>query len=153
MPKEEIRTLQALGGEAAHEGPPILLKLDDIRKKYPKSLYAQFVYFQTLYFFKFETEITKLAEILEKQFPDEVLVNCIKADLYLKERQFDLFLDCFSHAEALKGSFPKRRIFFFEEALFFHLLWGKYHAEKGDFFQHQKHVDFLQLLSKTYHLK
>lgn len=149
LPQEKIELLQTLGQNAHLEGPRVLEELDALVKQYPKSLYAQLIYFQTLQFFEYQEEAHKLLSQMKNAFPGQVFVKCLLGEILFRSKREEEFPALFNHVEVLQGAFSRRRGFFFEEALFFHNLWGRYFFEKGDEIQAQKHTKFIFLIVNT----
>ena len=146
MPEAEIIELQRLAQTAKLEGPNIFKKLKIFTEKYPKSLYANAILYQTLAFFEYEDEAILLFENIKKSFPKEVFTRCIEASYLLKNKKIEEFLKYFKNTEVLKGVFPRRNLFYFEEALFFHNLWIQYYSEIKDEIQMEKHKRFNLLM-------
>lgn len=146
MPSEKVYLLQALGIEAASNGPPILKELENIRDQFPNSPYANFCYHRALEFFEYFEESTLLFDQMKKAFPDEVFIKCILAKNFLQNKDHDKFLELFNNIEVLKGVFPKRLSFFCEEALYFHKLWLNYFHMTGDGIQEEKHKKFIVII-------
>ena len=142
MPPDQIRLIQKLG----REGDKGLAQLKEIKMRYPRSLYATFVYFQALEFFKQQAEADQLFCEIQDKFPKEVLTRCMLAERALKQNQYEEFKAHFQGLEVLKPIFRYRKLFFFEEALFFHNLWVNYYIVKEQPFQQQKHLQFIRLI-------
>jgi len=148
MPKEKILCLQQLLEQAAERGPPVLGELQDLRKRYPKSLYADFIYYRALEFFELTDESAELFSEIQERYPQQVLTKCILANRLIKQGKWDEFPALFDHVEALKGAFPKRKAFFCEEALFFHHLWIYFYEKDGNGIQGEKHKRFFLLITQ-----
>ena len=149
LPTEKIKLLYKLAKDAPIEGPSILKDLQNLAQKYPKSLYCSFIYYQTLCFFEYFDEADKILAKMKKNFLEQVFVKCIMAEALLEKKDYKKFSSLFKHIEVLKGAFSKRRDFYFEEALFFHNLWGRYFFENKDEFQAQKHKKMILLIMNT----
>ncbi|PCI93541.1 hypothetical protein COB11_05155 [Candidatus Aerophobetes bacterium] len=150
MTEEKISEIQALSQSAPTEGPKALEKILKIKEKFPKSLYAAIIYYQTLNFFEYTEEADTLLKGLKKEYPKEILVKCSLANKLLKDKLLDKFFELFRGLEVLVAAFPKRKEFFFEEALFFHDLWIHYYTLSGDGIQCEKHKKFNFLLLNTF---
>jgi hypothetical protein len=149
MPDEKVHYLRTLSQTAGESGPSVLKDLKSLKEQFPKSLYAGVIYYQTLEFFEYLEEAEEVLLELKKHFPQQVFLRCFLAKKLLKNSEHEAFTDFFQNIEVLKGVFPKRKLFFFEEALFFHNLWV-YHFEKmGDGLQSEKHQRFILLIMNT----
>ncbi len=149
MPEEIIRKSQDLSFNGKQMGPPALKELKEIKEKYPKSLYAAFSYYKLLDFFEYEDEAEQLYNEVIKEFPSQVLTECLKANLFLVNHEYEAFKKIFNNVEVLKGSFPNRKMYYFEEVLFFHNLWAKYSYDMKNEVQQKKHLAFIQLILNT----
>lgn len=149
MPNEIISRVQKLSQSAANSGPPVLEELKLLHQRYAKSPYLAFIYWQTLEFFQYDDEADQLLAQLARRFPEQPLTKCALANQLIKDKKYQAFASVFNHIEVLKGAFPKRRFFFFEEALCFHHLWGRYSFETGNEVQCEKHKKFLFLIMNT----
>ncbi|MCH9630456.1 MAG: hypothetical protein S4CHLAM37_04560 [Chlamydiia bacterium] len=150
MPEEKIAEIQALSQNAPTDGPKALEAIHKLKKEFPKSLYAAIIYFQTLNFFEYTEEADALLKNLKKKYPNELLVKCSIANKLLKDNKIDEFFKFFSGLEVLIAAFPKRKEFFFEEALFFHDLWIHYYTRTGDEIQGEKHKKFNFMMLNTF---
>ncbi len=149
MPVDKITLIQKLAQRAHVEGPSILKDIEEISNQFPKSLYALLNYYKTLQFFEYLEEVDEVFIKMKKLFPEEIFTKCIASELLLNNKEYEKFPEIFNHIEVLKGAFPKRRDFFFEEALFFHNLWGRYLFETGNGFQAEKHKKLILLIVNT----
>lgn len=149
MPVEIIRKAQDLSFNGRQMGPPALKELKEIKEKYPKSLYAAFSYYKLLDFFEYDDEAERLYNEIVKNFPSKVLTECLKANSLIIKQEYEKFKKIFNNIEVLKGVFPNRKMFYFEEALFFHNLWAKYYYDMKNEIQQQKHLAFTQLILNT----
>lgn len=149
MPNETISQLQKFGQTANLEGPPILDRIKAIMVQYPKSVYAAMIYYQTLEFFEYEDKAKSVFESIKKKFPKQVFTKLAIAKQMLKREEFDKFVAFFKKAEILKGVFPQRKLFFFEEVLFFHDLWIQYFGATRNEIQFNKHKNFNLLIINT----
>ena len=125
MPQDKILSLQDLAMNSFQMGPPVLKQLQSFIKQYPKSPYAYFAYYKTLDFFEYEEEAEAVFQMMQKKFSNQLFTRCIASGYLIKENKHQDFHDGFEGIEVLKGAFPNRREFFFEEALLFHNLWAK----------------------------
>jgi len=149
MPDDKIAFAQKLFQTAGIEGPSALEELKALKDQFPKSLYANFVYLRSLIFFQYLEEAEEYIEKLTKRFPHQPLLLCSIASDLLNDKSYKKFVSLFNNIEVLKGAFPKRRKFFFEEALFFHNLWGRYWFETGNELQSEKHKKMISLVLNT----
>ena len=150
MPDEKALIARSLAEKLHTDGPPILDKILFLKEQYPKSLYLYFVYYSALSFFDYKEEIASLLLELQKKFPSQPFTKCIVGNELIKEEKYDEFSKLFNKIEVLKGVFPKRQAFNFEEVLCFHSLWLRYFEHQGDGFQYQKHQKFMGLVVNTY---
>ncbi|MDN3507311.1 MAG: hypothetical protein P0S94_00140 [Simkaniaceae bacterium] len=150
MPPEKIFAMQKMAQDSAQEGPPIIAKYEAYRKAFPKSLYAMVMHFQVLEFFQMKKQAAEIFLEMKKKFPDEVFTRCIAAEYMLKHKKLDEFPKAFRGVPVLKGAFPKRRRFFFEEVLMFHNLWGQFQTMKGDDNETGKHAAMIQMVMETF---
>lgn len=146
MPEAKIRTLQQLSLEAKRGKSSALFDLQTLKASYPKSVYAAFVLLLTYQAIGDQESAKQVFLDLVKQFPNEVITRCLQAGKTLRETNYDKFFEDFQGEEVLKGSFPKRRVFFIEEALLFHNLWVQYYDIKGQPTLSEKHKQFIALL-------
>lgn len=149
MPLDKIHLLKELAAQSMLEGPKVLPRMETIIKENPGSLYAVFIYFEVLNFLTLDKEAAALFKKLKKQWPQEVFTRCIQARTLLQQGKNADFFSYFKGIEVLKGVFVKRELFFFEEALFFHKLWAHYFHAERDEGMHQKHMQFIGLISNT----
>lgn len=149
LPDEKIKLMQTLTRKASQEGPSTLDELKTIKIQHPNSLYANFLYYQTLAFFEYHEESEELLSELQDRFPEEVLTKCLVSNLLLKDKKYDKFSAFFQKTEVLKGIFSKRKLFFYEEALFFHSLWANYFEGVKNEIQFEKHSRFIFLILNT----
>ena len=143
MPVEKIPLLQKLIKNIAIEGVSVLKDIEKLAEQFPKSLYILLNYYKALQFFKYLDEAKQVLTKIENKFPDEVFTKCLLGESFLLNKKYEAFPVVFNHIEVLKGAFIKRREFFFEEALFFHNLWGRYFFETGNEIQANKHRNLI----------
>ncbi|MCI5052803.1 MAG: hypothetical protein MRY21_06695 [Simkaniaceae bacterium] len=149
MPDEQVFELQKLAHSLPQATPEVIGQIEALLKKYPKSLYAQVNYYQVLLFFELIEDAEEISKQLQKEHPDALFTKCILGGELLSKKQYDRFPQLFNHIEVLKGAFPKRRSFFYEEALNFHNLWGRYFLETGNGAQADKHKKLLVFIMNT----
>lgn len=148
-PIEKVLLIQKLVNDARLGGPSVLKEIEALVEEFPKSLYLSYNNFKILQFFEYTDEANSLFSKMKKRFPGEVFIKCINAESLLINKEYEQFSELFNHIEVLKGAFPKRRDFYFEEALFFHHLWGRYFFERGDELQADKHKRLIQVIMNT----
>jgi hypothetical protein len=149
LPEEKIVLIQKTAHNAHLEGPPVLKVLEKLTRQFPKSLYARLHYFKILHFFEYFEEAEDLFTTMKRQFPEDVFTKCLIGQSLLSNKEYEKFQKLFNHIEVLKGVFPKRRDFYFEEALFFHNLWGQFFFETGNGLQAGKHKKIILLILNT----
>lgn len=149
LPTKKINLLQKLTKNLHVDDSFVLENLKIIAKKYPKSLYAQVSYYKTLQFFKYFKKANRVLSKIKKLFPNQVFIKCIIGESLLENKKYEDFPFVFNNSEVMKGVFTRRNIFFFEEALFFHYVWGRYFFEIGNESQVQKHKKFIMLIMNT----
>lgn len=149
LPVEKILLTQKLVHDAKTSGPAVLKEIHDLVEEHPKSLYLSFNYFKTLQFFEYLDEADALFAKMKKLFPGEVFIKCIIGESLLINKDYENFSEVFNQIEVLKGAFLKRKDFYFEEALFFHHLWGRYFFETGNELQADKHKRLILLIMNT----
>lgn len=149
LPIEKITMIQELAQKAPTEGPSTLKAIEELTRKFPKSLYALLNYYKVLNFFEYLDEASGVFIKMKELFPEEVFIKCIDGEFLLNKKEYKKFTELFNNIEVLKGAFPKRSDFFFEEAIFFHNLWGRYFFETGDGFQAEKHKKLIILIMNT----
>jgi hypothetical protein len=152
MPEEEIQRFQEIAADAAHIGPKSIEQIKEIHCQYPASLYATFIYCQTLQLFEDFEEADKIIEHMQTRFKDEILTRCLIAEEWLKQRKYQEFRNVFDKIEVLGAACPQRKSFFFEEALFFHHLWARHYFETKNQFHFEKHAEVIQMLMDTYQM-
>ena len=150
MPPEQVFQMQQMAQGSGKDGPGVIEKYEAYRKAYPKSLYAMVLHFQVLEFFEMKKEAAELFKEMQQKFPGEVFTRCIAAEYMLKHKKLDDFPKAFRGVPVLKGAFPKRRRFFFEEVLMFHNLWGQFQTMKGDEKEAAKHAAMIQMVMQTF---
>ncbi len=149
MPDDKISLIQKLSQTARAKEPSAIKNIEELVKQFPKSLYALVNYYKVLQFFEFLDESRQVFSNIEKRFPREVFTRCIIGKFLLSSKRYQEFSQIFNRIEVLKGAFPERRMFFFEEALFFHNLWGLYWFEIGDEIQSEKHKRLFLFIMNT----
>ena len=147
MPDEEIAALQKSCRAPHLQGPSLLEELAEVTKKYPKSLYALLMYHQSLKFFEFTDDADECRVSIDKKFSKQVFVKCMAAEEYIKEKRYNEFTSLFGGIEVLKGAFPQRKHFYYEEAMCFHSMWGQYFYQTGNEEQSQKHAKLLAMIA------
>lgn len=150
MPEQVASRLQELAHSIGVEGPTALEELKTSHEQYPKSVYAGYVYYRAFLFFELFEEADELFQQLRKRFNDQLLIKGILANQFLKDKNYKSAGAVFSDIEVLKGAFPRRKQFFFEEALVFHHFWGRYFFETGNELQSEKHQRFIFLITNTF---
>lgn len=142
MSDDKILELERLTRELHLEGPPALKKIKEIKKKHPTSLFAHVTYLQALEFFEYKDDAKKEFKKVKQLFPQEPFTFCYEGRYLLEKGDLVGFEKLFSGIEVLKGIFPKRRLFYFEEALAFHHLWAFFFQKirKQDSFEKHKKV-------------
>lgn len=149
MPKEELNELQKIIADSEQTGPKVIEQLEAYAKKHPKSMYAAFHLYRALEYFQFDEEREAQFAKIENEFDAELLTLIIRANNALRERDNKTFETLMKKCEVAKGLFPKRDIFYFEEALYFHSAWAAYFNMKKDAMQLEKHHKFIQLIINT----
>ena len=150
LPDETIFEIQRLEYALGKEGPVELEKLETLAKEHPKSLFTLISYYQALRFFELFDDAEPELQKMKKNFPSQAFTKCCMAESLLDAKKLDDFPATFDGMEFLQRAFPKRREFFFREALFFHNLWGRYHLEMGNEFKTGKHRNFIMLIMNTF---
>ncbi|MCB1075307.1 MAG: hypothetical protein KDK59_07210 [Simkania sp.] len=150
MPNEVTIRLQQLAHSIGVEGPKALEELKSSYEQYPKSVYAGYVYHRALMFFELFEEADELFQELRKRFEDQLLIKSILAYQLLKNKKYEDASAVFQGIEVLKGAFPRRKQFFFEEAFIFHHFWACYFLETGDELQSEKHQRLMFLITNTF---
>lgn len=152
MPEETTQKFQEIAADAAQIGPKSIDQIKQIHCQYPASLYATFIYCQTLQLFEDFEEADKIIAHMQIQFKDEIFTRCLVAEEWLKQRKYLEFRDAFNNIEVLGAACPQRKSFFFEEALFFHHLWARHYFETKNEFHFQKHAEVINMLMETYQM-
>lgn len=148
LPEEKIPELQHLLQRASEHDLDTLAECDAWQKAYPNSLYVWVISYQVVDLLGDESSLETIHEILLNHFSGEPFTKCLIAKKQLDEKDQKGFLKTLSH-EVLLPAFPKRKGFFFEEALFFHQLWFRYFSENGQVEKAQTQQQFLVLLVNT----
>ncbi len=150
IPSEKILYIQNFLQEAPLQGPSSIKEMQAMAEKFPQSLYVQWSLYKLLQFFGYTKEAQELFSMIKKKFLGEVFPTCIEAEIALKEKRYEDFPRFFREIQVLKGAFPRRRSFFFEEVLLFHNLWGRYFFETGDALQADKHRKIIFTLMEVF---
>ncbi|WP_420421159.1 hypothetical protein [Simkania sp.] len=150
MPDEVTARLQQLAHSIGVEGPRALEELKNSYEQYPKSVYAGYVYHRALIFFELFEEADELFQELRNRFEGQLLIKSILAYQFLREKKYADASAVFDGVEVLKGAFPRRKQFFFEEAFIFHHFWACYFLETGDELQSEKHQRLMFLITNTF---
>ncbi|MCH9621661.1 MAG: hypothetical protein S4CHLAM20_10860 [Chlamydiia bacterium] len=146
LPISKIHRLKEL---AQNSNASSLDEIKELIRQYPKSPYLLMHYYNALRSFKRPHEAADAFNKMVTLFPDQVFTKCMLGEIRLKQKEYKRLSSLFNDIEVLKGAFPKRRIFFFEEALCFHNLWGCYHFETGNKEQAEKHKKLFMFILNT----
>lgn len=131
------------------EGPATLELLKDLYLKYTDKVFPCMVYYFALKDFGYVTEAEDLFVELSKNFSEEPLYKCAEAQLHFEKNDLEAIPPLFLGQESLKGSFPNREVFFFQEAIFYHKVWETWFNLSGDLLQAEKHFKFQILITDT----
>lgn len=136
---QEVERIRELEDTCLLDGPVGLNELENICIKNPKSLYACIAYFFALRSFEFFDEAQELFHRIQKDFPGKIMTKCLEGLYLIEEDKNKEFFSLFSGNEVIKGAFPKRLFFHYQEVLLFHFAWEVYHSCQKDVFQQEKH--------------
>ncbi len=142
MKVADIARLKFLQSNCLLEGPQVLQEFERYTEKYPKSIYALYAHYQCLRSFELFEDAHDLFLQMKEKFPDQVFTQCIEAHRSLEKKSFDDFFEC----EVLKGVFPRRKVFYYQEALLFHHVWRMYYQMKKKPSKSTSHDKFFALI-------
>ena len=143
---KKLDTLQKITLNKEHS---ILDQLEKFCFKNPNCLYALLFSYKTYLHYAQFNKAEEIFNKMNERFPEEVFTKCLVAERLLGKKKYPEFLALFNEIEAIKGAFYERKEFFYEEVLFFHNLWGRYHFENGHMEKAQKHKKFYEFIVNT----
>lgn len=147
--ESEIRLMHSLMENLESKKPSALRAVKDLADKHKKSIYLNVSYYNALKEFERFSTAKNLLDQMEKDFPGQLFTKCLMGESFLMEENYEEFFALFNGKEVLKTAFPKRKSYFFEEAMCFHNLWGYYFFKKGNQDQASKHQKLLTFLHQT----
>jgi hypothetical protein len=146
LKKGQFEEIKALENQTVQIGQSLLPQWEKLYPSIQKSPYALFCYFKILRTFELYEKATDLFQIMKKKFPKEVFVKCIEGHYLLDEEKTEEFSHLFNKEDVLLGAFPKKSLFYYEEALFFHDAYHRYYEMQNDQAKIATHEKFIGVI-------
>ena len=142
----DFSQIKELEVKSITQGPDTLDEWEKLLSQFPKSPYAHFCYFKILRTLGLPDKATAFFQKMEKKFPSQVLIKCIKGHYLLDEEKTDAFSKIFHDEDVLLGAFKRRKIFHYEEGILFHEGWNRYYTMENHPQKAASHEKFIGIV-------